>query len=572
MRAARPHSFHHPNPIAVLTHLHISNYALIDRLDLDLGAGFTVITGETGAGKSIILGALGLLQGHRADAKVLRHTDSKCIVEGTFDTAGLAVGPLLEAAQIEADDSTLIIRREVSAAGKSRAFVNDTPATLAVLRQLAEHLIDIHSQHQNLLLAHENYLLDTLDLVADNAPLRHTYAAALAAHRSAARRLRELEDQTGRDGQDRDYLSFQLEQIDGSAFLVDEQAQLEADSQALTHAEDIQQSLAHAAGRLSNDEFDVVSLLRQAESDLRDAARHRPEADTLADRLESARIEIDDILSDVERLADSVEVDPVGLERVNRRLSKLYALERKHNVESVAELHRVADEFRARLDAIDHAEEHLAEAHRALERTLADTLAAGAALTASRRDAAREIADTLRADLVQLGMPDTQISFDFRPRTAPDAGGTDTVAFLFSANPGMPPRDLAETASGGEIARLMLALKTLVAGRRNLPTVVFDEIDTGVSGTMAGRMGQLMRRMSCSVQVLCITHLPQIASLATDHLRVAKQQRDGQTLSSLTRLAPDARVDELAAMLSGTDVTDAARANARELLSAAQSS
>ena len=377
MRAARPHSFHRPNPIAVLTHLHISNYALIDRLDLDLGAGFTVITGETGAGKSIILGALGLLQGHRADAKVLRHTDSKCIVEGTFDTAGLAVGPLLEAAQIEADDTTLIIRREVSAAGKSRAFVNDTPATLAVLRQLAEHLIDIHSQHQNLLLAHENYLLDTLDLVADNAPLRHTYAAALAAHRSAARRLRELEDQTGRDGQDRDYLSFQLEQIDGSAFLVDEQAQLEADSQALTHAEDIQQSLAHAAGRLSNDEFDVVSLLRQAESDLRDAARHRPEADTLADRLESARIEIDDILSDVERLADSVEVDPVGLERVNRRLSKLYALERKHNVESVAELHRVADEFRARLDAIDHAEEHLAEAHRALERTLGRTLAAG---------------------------------------------------------------------------------------------------------------------------------------------------------------------------------------------------
>jgi len=572
VRAARPHSFHRPNPIAVLTHLHISNYALIDRLDLDLGAGFTVITGETGAGKSIILGALGLLQGHRADAKVLRHTDSKCIVEGTFDTAGLAVGPLLEAAQIEADDSTLIIRREVSAAGKSRAFVNDTPATLTVLRQLAEHLIDIHSQHQNLLLAHENYLLDTLDLVADNAPLRHTYAAALAAHRSAARRLRELEDQTGRDGQDRDYLSFQLEQIDGSAFLVDEQAQLEADSQALTHAEDIQQSLAHAAGRLSNDEFDVVSLLRQAESDLRDAARHRPEADTLADRLESARIEIDDILSDVERLADSVEVDPVGLERVNRRLSKLYALERKHNVESVAELHRVADEFRARLDAIDHAEEHLAEAHRALERTLADTLAAGAELTASRRDAAREIADTLRADLVQLGMPDTQICFDFRPRTAPDACGTDTVAFLFSANPGMPPRDLAETASGGEIARLMLALKTLVAGRRNLPTVVFDEIDTGVSGTMAGRMGQLMRRMSRSVQVLCITHLPQIASLATDHLRVAKQQRDGQTLSSLTRLDPDARVDELAAMLSGTDVTDAARANARELLSAAQSS
>ena len=550
----------------MLTHLHISNYALIDSLDLDLGPDFTVITGETGAGKSIILGALGLLQGHRADAKVLRRADAKCIVEGTFDTAGLPIEPLLEAAEIEADGHTLLIRREISAAGKSRAFVNDTPATLNVLRQLAEHLIDIHSQHQNLLLAHENYLLDTLDLVADNAPLRHTYAAALAAHRSAARRLRELEDQTGRDGQDRDYLSFQLEQIDGSAFEVDEQARLEADSEALTHAEDIQQSLAHAAGRLSNDEFDVVSLLRQAESDLRDAARHRPEADTLADRLESARIEIDDILSDVERLADSVEVDPVGLERVNRRLSKLYALERKHNVESVAELHRVADEFRARLDAIDHAEEHLAEAHRALERTLADTLAAGAALTASRRDAAREIADTLRADLVQLGMPDTQISFDFRPRTAPDAGGTDTVAFLFSANPGMPPRDLAETASGGEIARLMLALKALVAGRRNLPSIVFDEIDTGVSGTMARRMGQLMRRMGHSVQVLCITHLPQIAALGAHHYRVYKVEGDDKTTSHISLLSQEERIKEIANMLTGSEMTEAAINNAKSLL------
>ena len=320
----------------MLTHLHISNYALIDSLDLDLGADFTVITGETGAGKSIILGALGLLQGHRADAKVLRRADAKCIVEGTFDTAGLPIEPLLEAAEIEADGHTLLIRREISAAGKSRAFVNDTPATLNVLRQLAEHLIDIHSQHQNLLLSHENYLLDTLDLVADNAALRQTYAQSRADHRAARRRLQELQELSGRDGQDRDYISFQLEQIDGSAFLVDEQAQLEADSEALTHAEDIQSALAHAATRLSNDEFDVLDCLRQAESDLRDAARHRPETEALADRLESARIEIDDILSDVERLADSVEIDPVGLERTNRRLSKLYALQRKHNVETIA--------------------------------------------------------------------------------------------------------------------------------------------------------------------------------------------------------------------------------------------
>ena len=558
----------HPssNSRPVLTHLHISNYALIDSLDLDLGADFTVITGETGAGKSIILGALGLLQGHRADAKVLRRADAKCIVEGTFDTAGLPIEPLLEAAEIEADGHTLLIRREISAAGKSRAFVNDTPATLNVLRQLAEHLIDIHSQHQNLLLSHENYLLDTLDLVADNAALRHDYAQALSDHRAARRRLQELQELSGRDGQDRDYLSFQLEQIDGSAFEVDEQARLEADSEALTHAEDIQSALAHAATRLSNDEFDVLDCLRQAESDLRDAARHRPETEALADRLESARIEIDDILSDVERLADSVEIDPVGLERTNRRLSKLYALQRKHNVETIAELHRVADDFRARLDAIDHAEEHLAEAQAQLSATLERTLSAGAQLTDSRRRAGEEICTTLRTDLAQLGMPHTQLAFDFRPRTAPDATGTDTVTFLFSANPGMPPRDLAETASGGEIARLMLALKALVAGRRNLPSIVFDEIDTGVSGTMARRMGQLMRRMGHSVQVLCITHLPQIAALGTDHLRVAKHQRGGETLSTLTRLTADERINELATMLSGTEITPAALANARELL------
>ena len=435
-----------------------------------------------------------------------------------------------------------------------------------MLRQLAEHLIDIHSQHQNLLLSHENYLLDTLDLVADNAALRQTYAQALADHRAARRRLQELQELSGRDGQDRDYLSFQLEQIDGSAFLVDEQAKLEADSEALTHAEDIQSALAHAATRLSNDEFDVLDCLRQAESDLRDAARHRPETEALADRLESARIEIDDILSDVERLADSVEIDPVGLERTNRRLSKLYALQRKHNVETIAELHRVADDFRARLDAIDHAEEHLAEAQAQLNATLERTLSVGAQLTDSRRRAGEEICTTLRTDLAQLGMPHTQLAFDFRPRTAPDATGTDTVAFLFSANPGMPPRDLAETASGGEIARLMLALKALVAGRRNLPSIVFDEIDTGVSGTMARRMGQLMRRMGHSVQVLCITHLPQIAALGTDHLRVAKHQRDGETLSTLTRLTADERINELATMLSGTEITPAALANARELL------
>ena len=317
---------------------------------------------------------------------------------------------------------------------------------------------------------------------------------------------------------------------------------------------------------MSNEEFDVLDCLRQAESDLRDAARHRPETEALADRLESARIEIDDILSDVERLADSVEIDPVGLERTNRRLSKLYALQRKHNVETIAELHRVADDFRARLDAIDHAEEHLAEAQAQLSATLERTLSVGAQLTDSRRRAGEEICTTLRTDLAQLGMPHTQLAFDFRPRTAPDATGTDTVAFLFSANPGMPPRDLAETASGGEIARLMLALKALVAGRRNLPSIVFDEIDTGVSGTMARRMGHLMRRMGHSVQVLCITHLPQIAALGTDHLRVAKHQRDGETLSTLTRLTADERINELATMLSGTEITPAALANARELL------
>lgn len=549
----------------MLTHLHISNYALISSLDLDLRSGFTVITGETGAGKSIILGALGLLQGHRADAKVLKQADAKCVVEGTFDTAGLHVDDLLEAHDIDPDGTTLIIRREISAAGKSRAFVNDTPATLPVLRALAERLIDIHSQHQNLLLSRENFLIDTLDLIAADTAERRAYAEAFAAWRTARRALESL-DAAGRDADDRDYLGYQVEQIDAADFDDDEQERLERQAEALTHAEDIRTALSRAVVRLRNEEFDVTDALRSAVSELNDAARHRPEAETLAERLDSARIEIDDILAEAEDLAESVESDPAALDRTNRRLSLLYSLQTKHRVDTVAELRRVADELRARLDAIDHAEEHRARAQAALAEALDAVHRAGAALTDARRRAADEMCATLAESLRTLGMPDAVLRLDFTARPTPDASGTDGVTFLFSANPGLPPRDVAETASGGEIARLMLALKALIAARLSLPTIVFDEIDTGVSGTMARRMGLVMQTMGATVQVLCITHLPQIAALGADHLRVAKSTDGENTVSTLTRLGADERLRELAAMLSGTEITDAALQNARALM------
>ena len=526
----------------------------------------SVITGETGAGKSIILGALGLLQGNRADAKAIKTGAKKCVVEGTFDITGLALEDVLQTADIDLEDNTIIVRREVTAAGKSRTFINDTPTTLGVLREVSGKLIDIHSQHQNLLLSNEDFLLDTLDSVAGNQTLCATYHAAFQNWHQAEVTLRQLQQTAHQQESDKEFWEFQLSQIDEAQLQEEEQAQLEEESKTLEHAEEIKGACYQAVGFLRNDEHDVVQLLRSAKSALEGAARYMGGLDELTERLSSARIELDDVLSEIESKADEVDFDPERLQWVNDRLSVIYSLEKKHQVSEISELLAIAEDLRQRLSAIDNADARIAAAEAEMKRTFAVVLDLGAQLTAARQQAAGEMAENLTKGLQELGMPSVQIHFEFTARTRPDSSGCDAVRFLFTANKQMPLQDVAQTASGGEIARVMLTLKALIAQKRNLPTIIFDEIDTGVSGTMAERMGRVMQRMGQSAQVLCITHLPQIAALGKVHFWVHKQENDTGTTSNIRALSADERVQEIANMLSGAAITEAALTNARQLL------
>lgn len=550
----------------MLTTLHISNYALIEHLELDLAQGFSVITGETGAGKSIILGALGLLQGQRADAKSIKSGATKCVVEGVFSIKGLGVETILQDTDVDQDDDTLTVRREITAAGKSRTFINDTPVTLTLLREVSMLLIDIHSQHQNLLLSHETFLIDTLDSVAGNAALCSDYAEAFRAYTAAHQELKMLQESVRKHAEEQEFLSFQLNQLDEARLDADEQAGLEEESATLSHAEDIKTAFCQAAAALQSDESDVSSALRSAASMLSGVERYIAAAGDLADRLTSVRIEVEDILSDVERKADDTEFNPERLAFVNDRLSTIYALQKKHKVDTVRELLEIADDLRRKLDEIENADDHLRQAEAALREAHRQLKAVGERLTLSRRRAAVEVEQSLVERLQNLGMPHLQLAFEFSTRQQPDRTGYDSLQFLFSANKKVAPQDVAQTASGGEIARLMLALKALIAEKKNLPTIIFDEIDTGVSGTMAERMGLVMQQMGANAQVICITHLPQIAALGSAHYRVHKQESEAGTTSHIVPLSSEERIDEVAKMLSGAAITEAALANARELL------
>lgn len=549
----------------MLHHLHIRNYALITALDLDLDAGMSVITGETGAGKSILLGALGLLQGHRADAKAIKAGETKCVVEGTF-AAPAGVAKLLEAADVDSDGDEVLIRREISVTGKSRAFINDTPVNLATLKGVSELLIDIHSQHQNLLLSRENFLLDTLDTMANNGQEREQYAHDYQAWRQAVKALKQLQETAERDAADEEFMAFQLQQLTEAQLREGEQEALEEENEILSHAEEIQTSLYEVTGSLQNDDGDVVAALRRAVRALGEVEQYLPQAQELAARLESARIEIDDVLNDVEREADRVEVNPHRLAAIDERLSTIYSLQKKHQRYTVAELLELTQELQTKLSAIGDYDALLEEAKAATKKAQAALKTSARALTESRQRAATLVEEALVASLQGLGMPHAQIRFEVSPRPRPERSGFDAVAVLFSANKQVPPQDVAQIASGGEIARVMLSLKALLAQQQNLPTIIFDEIDTGVSGVMAERMGQVMQRMGKRTQVICITHLPQIAALGSQHLWVHKQENDTGTSSHIAVLSREQRVEEIAQMLSGENLTEAALANAQELL------
>ena len=550
----------------MLRNLHIQNYALIESLDLDFASGFSVITGETGAGKSILLGAIGLLTGQRAETAAIRTGAAKCVVEGVFGVEGYDLEPLFEEHDIEYDPEC-IVRREIAATGKSRAFINDTPVSLAVLKQLGERLIDIHSQHQNLLLNSEDFQLGVLDTISGDKTVKEQYVEAYRRYREVSAELEKLRMQLTGDQGDEDYIRFQLQQFDEWRLQEGEQEELEQELEVLTHAEEIKDSLYRISAALSGDEGGQTSALRSITSSLRSLINIYPAAEEWYERMESLYIEMKDIADDVEDSCERITFDPERQAWVEGRLDIIYTAQQKHRVSSVAELLEIEQRFRDTLDRIDESAERIAAMEQQKEEAYAALLRVGAKLTAQRTAVGEAFEKEIVARLIELGMPNTRFAVSITPRRQPDATGVDSVAFLFSANKNAVLQNIAEVASGGEISRIMLSLKSIIATAKALPTLIFDEIDTGVSGTIAARMADIMADIAHhGRQVISITHLPQIAAKGAIHYKVYKEDTADATVSHIRPLSAEERINELAQMMSAGTLTEAAINNAREML------
>ena len=550
----------------MLRNLHIQNYALIESLDLDFSEGFSVITGETGAGKSILLGAIGLLTGQRAETAAIRGGATKCIVEGTFDIDGYNLQSLFDEHDIEFD-AECIVRREIAATGKSRAFINDTPVSLAVMKQLGERLIDIHSQHQNLLLSAESFQLNVLDTLCTDKTVKQEYTEAYRKYREAVAALEALRAQLSGDRGDEEYIRFQLGQFDEWKLRGGEQEDLEQELEVLTHAEEIKEGLYRISASLSGDEGGQTSALRSATAALRSLVSIYPGAEEWHSRMESLYIELKDIAESVEDACERVTIDPERQAWVEERLDTIYSAQQKHRVSSVAELLEIEQRFRDTLTRIDDAAEQITSLEQAVDTAHKIMLEKASALTAQRSEVARTFEKEIVASLVELGIPNTRFAVDINPRRQPDTTGTDSVSFLFSANKNGMLQDIAQVASGGEISRIMLSLKSIVAAATALPTLIFDEIDTGVSGTIAARMADIMAHIAGhGRQVISITHLPQIAAKAAAHYKVYKEDNEEATVSHIRPLTTEERINELAQMMSAGTLTEAAINNAKELL------
>lgn len=550
----------------MLQHLTIQHYALIEHLDIDFSSGFSVITGETGAGKSIILGALNLLLGGRGDAKAIQSGEKKCMIEASFAIGDLGLEAFFTENDIDYDANDCIVRREVLQSGKSRAFINDTPVTATRLKELGSKLIDIHSQHQNLLIRNEHFLIDMLDIIAAHPQLLSNYKLLYEQCKQAELLLEQLQDRSTKGHTEQEYIRFQLNQFDEAQLQANEQEDLEAEHLMLGHAEEIKQDLYKARNMLSSNEISITQQIRVAVESLENIAENYPIAKNLAERLQSIHIELEDIETELERATDNVEYDPARLEFVEERLSLIYGLQQRHNASSIAELLSICDKLRSELDSIENLDEDIKQQTALVQRIKLQRNEIANKLSDSRKKAAIKVQTELIEVLRNLGMPNVQIEIQISPRTEPDATGADKVMFLFSANKNVPMQDVSSIASGGEIARLMLALKSLIVQRTSLPTIVFDEIDTGVSGTMADRMAQVMKIIAQNCQVICITHLPQIAALGSHHFKVYKEDSNDTTHSHIIPLDNDDRVKEIAHMLSGEVLTQAAIDNAKVLI------
>jgi DNA repair protein RecN (Recombination protein N) len=550
----------------MLKQLYIKNFTLIDTLDIQLHPGFSVITGETGAGKSIILGAIALLLGQRADSKSIKQGADRCVIEAHFDLSRYQMEPFFSENDIEYDAEDTIIRRELTAAGKSRAFINDTPVALTTLKELGEQLVDVHSQHQNLLLNKQDFQLSVVDTLADNTKQRQAYADAFAAYHEAERQLATLKDDIERNRQNLDFLQFQHNELAEARLVDGEQEELEQKSDTMTHAEDIKRALYEADNALSSETTGIVTSLRTALNAMKGINRVFPAAEELAERLDSAYIELKDIADEVSNSLEDVDFDPAELDTVNSRLDRIYDLQKKYHTDSIAGLLSLQADLNQKLSNIENSDEALQDLQEKCQRLKADSQQLADALTKQRTKAAQLIEKEMKQRLIPLGMPNVRFAITIEP-TELGRNGQDKVSFLFSANTSTPLQPVSQVASGGEIARVMLSLKAMISGAVKLPTIIFDEIDTGVSGRVAEQMAQIMQEMGrCDRQVLSITHLPQIAALGTSHYKVAKTETPKGTISTMSELSQEERITEIAQMLSGSDVTAAAIQNAKELL------
>lgn len=550
----------------MLKQLYIRNFTLIDTLDIELKPGFSVITGETGAGKSIILGAIGLLLGQRADAKNIKQGADKCIIEAHFDLSKYSLEVFFENNDIEYDAHDTIIRRELTSAGKSRAFINDTPVSLAILKELGEQLVDIHSQHQNLLLNKQDFQLNVVDIIANNNDLLSQYRTAYNKYQETKKKLENLILEIEQNRSNSDFLRFQYEELCNAKVYDGEQEELEQKQATMSHAEEIKSALYEADNSINAEIGGVLSNVKNAKNALKGIMDVYPVAQELQQRLDSCYIELDDISHEISTQLQDIDFDPAELEYINNRLDKIYELEKKYHCETINELLCKIEELKQQLDYVDNSDIVLNELKEQLDIHKKECETKASKLSQTRKKSALSIEKEISEKLVVLGMPNINFKVNIEKKEL-GLYGADNVSFMFSANKNNPLQAVTQVASGGEIARLMLSLKAMISGAVKLPTIIFDEIDTGVSGKIAEKMANIMKEMGDNDrQVISITHLPQIAALGTTHYKVYKEDTSEATISKMTILNEEERIKEIAQMLSGSDISDAAINNAKELL------
>lgn len=550
----------------MLKQLYIKNFTLIDELNISLYPGFSVITGETGAGKSIILGAIGLLLGNRADSKAIKAGRDRCVIEAHFDLSRYGMQKFFDDNDIDYDADDTIIRRELTAAGKSRAFINDTPVPLTRMRELGEQLVDIHSQHQNLLLQKEDFQLNVVDIIAQDADQLKVYQKEYYAYRKAKELLEELKAEIAKNRENEEFMRFQHKELDDANLQEGELEQLEQEAETLSHSEDIKTALYEADSALSGENDSILDKLKNATHQLENICDVYPSMADVTGRMQSSYIELKDIAQEISSSVDHVEFDPNRLDAINTRLDKLYTLQQKFHVKTVTELIATRDRIAEQLSHIDNGDEDIEEKEKEVAALLAKAEKQAALLTSIRQKSAKAIEKEMKGRLIPLGIPNVRFEIAFAEKPL-SGNGADKVSFLFSANKSTQLQPVSQVASGGEIARVMLSLKAMISGAVKLPTIIFDEIDTGVSGKIAEKMADIMEEMGLqNRQVLSITHLPQIAAKGSHHYKVLKEETENGTISHMKELNNQERIEEIAQMLSGSDITQAALANAKELL------